>query len=469
MLEALGLLAGYAESPGETGSASRGPASPIDLSIAPGECVALVGGNGSGKTALLLTLAGLLPPLRGTVRIDDHDLHAQDSHNEARVRIGVVLQEPESQLVTDTVAREIAFPLENLGWPRARIDVRVNQLLGIFDLRQLAEAPPGHLSGGEMQKVAVAAAVAASPGYLLLDEPASFLDHPARQALATWVDRLRAEEGMGLLWTACSEDEVPLAHRTLELPRVTEPPRSGAASSPVASLLPLFSQPSGGTALWIADRIGLTRRDRRGAVRLWGGLSFTVQAGDRVLLTGGNGSGKTALLETLLGWQAPTEGTCSGRPVGPGYGYMAQYPEYQLFAARAGQDVGFGLLHRRPRLEESEVRLRTHHALELVGFDLEHLPERPFETLSLGERRRLALATVLATEPIALLLDEPTSGLDEPAARTVRTIVGRLADQGVTILLATHDPESWPMAWSQRLALPPPGRARIEPFPATRD
>ena len=154
MLVAAGLLAGHPG--GDTATAT-----PLDFTLAPGTWLGLAGGNGSGKTALLLTLAGLAPARSGSVTIDGHPAGSAA----ARALVGVVFQEPETQFVTDRVARELAFPLENLGRPRAEIEARVQELLREFELAALADAPPDRLSGGEMQRVALAAAAAPRPRY----------------------------------------------------------------------------------------------------------------------------------------------------------------------------------------------------------------------------------------------------------------------------------------------------------------
>jgi energy-coupling factor transporter ATP-binding protein EcfA2 len=231
MLEARGLVVGH---PGaEPGMPPA--AGPVDLTLAPGEWVGLVGGNGSGKTALFLTLAGLAPPLKGAVTIDGLDPWAKGEGLRARERVGVVFQEPETQFVTDRVARELAFPLENLGWARSAIESRVRELLVTFDLVALAEAPPERLSGGEMQRVALAAAAAPRPRYLLLDEPASYLDRAGRDALVAWTRQRCLEDGCAVLWSECDPALTTEAGRVVTLPG---PKAERATRDPVLPRLP---------------------------------------------------------------------------------------------------------------------------------------------------------------------------------------------------------------------------------------
>ncbi len=482
MLEGTGLTVGYPAAVGEP----EYPIGPLELRLSPGEWVGLVGGNGSGKTALLLTLAGLLPPRSGQVQVEDLDLFAANTRAHASALVGVVFQEPESQFVCHSVARELAFPLENLGWPRDRIAARVRALIETFELSALTDAPPSHLSGGEMLRVALAAAMAPEPRYVLLDEPASHLDPVTRQSLVAWTRRLAAEGSTGVLWTACAEDECAGADRIQRLMEgegfaegFAEGSGEASAENSAATGTPgpgnrLAPDPGSGSSpalLWCARGIALTRRDARGEVRLWGGLDFEIRAGDWVFVTGANGAGKTALLEALIGWSPPTEGVLRGPGAGPSrgprIGFLPQFPEQQLFAPTVLADVEFGLRHGgppdRPDVRAAKPREclpeRAHAALASVGLDPARVRDRSPEALSLGERRRVALAGVLATEPDALLLDEPWAGLDPRAVSDLSSNLGRLHGRGVAVVVASHDPPCVAPPGARILPLPDPQRS----------
>jgi energy-coupling factor transporter ATP-binding protein EcfA2 len=146
---------------------------------------------------------------------------------------------------------------------------------------------------------------------------------------------------------------------------------------------------------------------------LWGGLDLDIRAGERIALVGPNGSGKTALLDTLAGWLEPTAGTLV-RPPRETVGTIAQFPEYQLFAATVLEDVRFGIARRGGGRAAGEIDAAAFRALRQAGLDPARFAGRAPEALSLGERRRVALAGVLATQPLALLLDEPTAGSTPP-------------------------------------------------------
>ncbi len=450
MLRAEQLVAGH---PGAEGA----PAPPIDLELAPGTWLGLVGGNGSGKTALLLTLAGLAPARAGRVTIDGLDLADPVEAAQARSLVGVVFQEPETQFITDRVARELAFPLENLGWARAAIEERVRELLSRFDLAALAEAPPDRLSGGEMQRVALAAAAAPRPRYYLLDEPASYLDPEGRAQLLAWTRARVEEDGAAVLWTECDAKACAFADRVVLLPGLSPP-----AVTPVSVPAPVHAS---GEPLWRGRDLRLTRRRDDGRLRtLWGGLEFDVHAGERVVLVGRNGSGKTALLECLSGWIEPTSGSLI-RPPQAQVGYVLQFPEFQLFAPTALEDVRFGI-ERRGKGTAGEFATRARTYLLRAGLDPDLHAARAPESLSLGERRRLALAGVLATEPLALLLDEPTAGLDGSGAADLLRILVEASARGTGIVVATHDPGLPERLGARTLVLPPPENGVPGPKPS---
>lgn len=154
----------------------------IDLDFSAGESIALMGPNGSGKTTLVRCLNGLLQPTDGEVRVDG--LPVDDAHLfEIRRKVGLVFQNPENQIVSSTVEREIAFGPENIGVPHAEMVAIVEQMLDRFNLRQYRRKPPHLLSGGEKQRLALAAVMAMQPQYLILDEPTSLLDPVMQQAI----------------------------------------------------------------------------------------------------------------------------------------------------------------------------------------------------------------------------------------------------------------------------------------------
>lgn len=165
--------------------------SDISCEIADGEFVALMGANGSGKTSLARCLNGILAPSHGAVLVEGMDTRAPQHLLEIRRRVGMVFQHPDNQMVAPTVEREIAFGLENLGVPRAEMHARVEEMLERFELHAYRRHAPHQLSGGEKQRVALAAVLAMRPRHIVFDEPTSLLDHPSRVRLFETIAKLR--------------------------------------------------------------------------------------------------------------------------------------------------------------------------------------------------------------------------------------------------------------------------------------
>jgi energy-coupling factor transporter ATP-binding protein EcfA2 len=275
-----------------------------------------------------------------------------------------------------------------------------------------------------MQRVALAAAAAPRPRYYLMDEPASYLDPESRARLLAWT-RERVDRGAAVLWTECEPAACEGADRVVAL--------GGAEAAPSRAEAPAAGSP--GKPLWTGNGLALTRRPGQ---RLWGGLDLEIREGERIALVGPNGSGKTALLDTLAGWIEPTEGTLV-RPPRERVAALAQFPEYQLFAPTVLEDVRFGAARRKhARGDRADAAARS--ALTLAGLAPGDYEGRDPATLSLGNRRRVALAGVLATEPVALLLDEPTAGLDATGTDALIRALGQASGRGAALVVATHDP-----------------------------
>lgn len=223
----------------------------IDLTLRSAEAVALVGGNGCGKTTLLRVLAGLIPAWRGRVRLDDRDLATETGRLAARSSIALLFSNPEASLIAPSVEREIAFGLENRAWSKAEMDERVAELLDRFDLRRRRADSPLALSGGERARLALAAALAWRPRFLFVDESLSYLDAEHRAQARSALERAREAEGVTLLWATHDFADVERAERILvlakgrlieDLPRarlldeIDALERAGLTASPLALL-----------------------------------------------------------------------------------------------------------------------------------------------------------------------------------------------------------------------------------------
>lgn len=196
----------------------------INLDISTGESIALMGPNGSGKTTLVRCINGLLQPTAGEILVDGLPVRDDEHIFKIRRKVGLVFQNPENQIVSSTVEREIAFGLENIGVPHTEMVARVEQMLERFNLGQYRRKPPHLLSGGEKQRLALAAVMAMQPQYLILDEPTSLLDPVTQQAILEIIQELHradralpAAERLSTILITQFPEEALIAHRLIVL------------------------------------------------------------------------------------------------------------------------------------------------------------------------------------------------------------------------------------------------------------
>ncbi|MHA7179152.1 ABC transporter ATP-binding protein [Arthrobacter sp. MDB2-24] len=439
----------------------------LDLDIPPGERVLLLGASGAGKSTVLAGLAGLLGTgdegeQEGELLLDG----AQPAG--ARGRAGLVLQDPETQVVLARVGDEVAFAAENLSVPREEIWRRVGRALDDVGLDLPLGHPTAALSGGQKQRLALASVLAMEPGLLLLDEPTANLDPEGvlevRDAVVRVLERTGATlvvvEHRVAVWADVVDRVVVLDAGGGVL--ADGPPATVLAGGPtrdrlaaagvwvpgwqpvVGGLLPA----GGGEALLSAS--GLTvARTKRGPAAVED-LAVEVRAAGALSITGPNGAGKSTAALTLgallrpragrLEASAALAGTAAGDPfrwrsseLVQRIGTVFQEPEHQFLTATVADELEFGPrrvsgapdLH---RVAEVAERLRLTSLLKANPF-----------TLSGGEKRRLSVATMLATAPRILILDEPTFGQDAGTWAELVTLLRELIDGGVSVLSVTHD------------------------------
>jgi energy-coupling factor transport system ATP-binding protein len=398
---------------------------PLTMSVEPGEHVAVTGANGSGKTTLMLLIAGREPTWGSVERPGSVGLG----------KIGgtaVIMQHPESQVLGTRVGDDVVWGLP----PGTTTDV--DRLLDEVGLSGLSERDTGGLSGGELQRLAVAAALAREPSLLIADEVTSMVDQQGRDALLSVLSGLRERHRTALMHITHYNNEAASADRTITLTgngsaddndmigiaAAPAPRASGFRSDmPVLELIGVGHQYSSGTP-WATTAL----RD----------ISFVVHEGDGVLIHGGNGSGKSTLAWIMAGLTVPTAGSCllGGRPVSDQVGAVAlsfQAARLQLMRGRVDHEVasaaGFS----------AKDTARVVSALATVGLD-SRLATRRIDQLSGGEMRRVVLAGLLARSPRALILDEPLAGLDAASARGLLRLLEDLRRRdGLTVIVISHD------------------------------
>ena len=442
----------------------------VDLDIAPGERVLVLGPSGSGKSTLMGGLAGLLGGAEegeatGTLTVDGV------APADARGRVGLLMQDPEAQVVLARVGDDVAFGMENLGVAREEIWPRVENSLEAVGLSVPLDHSTTELSGGQKQRLALASILAMGTGLLLLDEPTANLDPSGvaevRAAVETVVERTGATvvvvEHRVDVWASLVDrvivvadgaiaadgplDEVlaqqgdALRERGIWLPGDDV----AAEVGPAPEIAPASSE-----AAPIARVTDLTiGYDAAAPVR--SGIDLTIERGVSTCIVGANGAGKSTFALTLAGLLPPLEGaveveTSDGTAGDPHewsskqlLGRMSmvfQEPEYQFLAATVAEELAIG--PRAAGMSDEEIAPLVDEHLEALG--LTKLARANPMTLSGGEKRRLSVATALISAPELLILDEPTFGQDRGTWLGLVRLLRAALERGVTLVSITHDP-----------------------------
>lgn len=454
----------------------------VSFSVQRGEFIALCGATGSGKSSLLRLLKRELVPLgelSGEVRFQGTPLGAL-SPREAAASIGFVMQRPEQQIVTDRVWHELAFGLENLGLPQAVIARRIAEMASYFGIESWYDREVSTLSGGQKQLLNLAAVMVMQPDVLLLDEPTAQLDPIAAADFIATLRKLNTDFSLTILIAEHRlEDVIPLCDRlmVLEGGRLLqfESPRTviGAlrqkpellCAMPAAARVYCGLADSGQCPLTVREGRTFLEQHYKNEVRalpsgpythapeaalelrhvyfryerslpdVLQDLQLTVFRREIFCILGGNGSGKTTALSAAAGLLRPYSGSIRvfGKP-------LKDYRNQSLYRnclAVLPQDVQTVFLKNTVREELAEMG----NGAEALPFDIRRLYDKHPYDLSGGEQQLAALAKILALQPKLLLLDEPTKGLDAHARQQFIGILKALKQQGMTIVIVTHDVE----------------------------
>ncbi len=522
----------------------------LDLTVEPGEFIAILGRNGSGKSTLAKHINALLTPTEGAIWIEGMNT-AEEAHLwEIRSRAGMVFQNPDNQIVATVVEEDVGFGPENIGVPTAEIWQRVEKSLAQVGMAAYAKTAPNRLSGGQKQRVAIAGVLAMRPKCIVFDESTAMLDPLGRQEVLESIRELNRAAGITVLLITHHMEEAALAGRILVMSRgrlvMDGTPREifsqgevlrsyGLDLPPVTALaealraagfdLPqgiyaeeelaeaILALPFAGNgedapcplpdaergkiveALPVAEKARRfwRHRPKKQAMRdafsmtMEGGtapavtgagdllhppplrldsvsytyepdtpmetqglkpLSLDIRRGEILAIIGATGSGKSTLIQMMNGLNKPSSGQVlwEGEDIfSEGYdrrrlrsrvGLVFQYPEYQLFEADILKDICFG--PKNQGLSEEECLVRARAAMAAVGLGPEYENRSPFD-LSGGEKRRAAIAGVLAMEPDILVVDEPVAGLDPEGRRDLLEEFRRLRDEkGMGIVIVSH-------------------------------
>lgn len=495
----------YAYPPIREGDAAAAVLQGVNFEIARGDFVALLGRVGAGKTTLCMALNGLVPHatggvFRGDVTVVGLNTKQHPVADLAR-HVGLVFQDPETQLVQMRVEDEVAFGPENLGAPPTEIEERVAWALAAVGLSDYRDRSPLLLSGGEKQRVAIAAMLAMRPQVLVLDEPTASLDPAGKAAVFRVLAELKRQHEITIFMATQDLERIArFADRVLVLHdgrialddapgevfrQVAKLQEWGLGAPQIAELGHVLTQrmgrryefadmadafkqlrqrarkarmrkaqapalePPARRANPLAERVQIavehvshTYGDSTVALR---DVSLTLHPGDFVALLGPNGSGKTTLAKHLDGLLKPIEGrvmvehrdTRKTRvaELARLVGYAFQNPDHQIFAATIQEEIAFA--PRTQGLPPAIVAQRVAEALDRLR--LVSYADKPPAALGFGQRRKVAVAAVIAGQPQALILDEPTGGLDWRSRQELMDAIAGFNILGRTVVLITHD------------------------------
>lgn len=447
----------------------------IDVRLQAGSVLLVVGPSGSGKSTFARAIAGLVPrdvpgEWSGSLRVGDLETSTAAPASVA-ARVGILFQDPGSQLVMERAEDDVAFGLENRAWPLRAMRGRVAESLAAVGLGGFEQQRGTRLSGGQQQRLALAGVEAPRPSVLVLDEPTANLDPAGARALFDRLALIRAERSATIVLVEHRADLAwPLADLVVALDSRGAPidsgtpaeilARSGERLAAAGIWLPadLVAVPrprarAGSAArgvrreaeraaspgdLLIADQVRFAYERGRAVVR---DVDLRIAPGERVALVGPNGSGKSTLLRLVAGLLRPRFGSIELAGLDPARlkstrlatlaGYVFQDPELGFLADTVGEEIRLGLT--------AAAAVRAIGLMDRLGMPLERFGSRSPYQLSGGEQRRLSVVTALARSPRLLVLDEPTFGQDRRGWEAMAGIIEELVEEGTAVVAATHD------------------------------
>lgn len=474
----------------------------INLQVAKGEYVVVMGQNGAGKTTLSLFLNGTIPNIMGgtvdgAVSVAGVNTFERPVYEMAQ-KVGIVLQDPEAQLICSDVRSEVAFAAENLGLPRDQIERRLAWAIKTVRLEGMEDRGPQQLSGGQKQRLAIAANLVMQPEILVLDEPTSQLDPVGTTEVFSVLKELNERHNMTVVMTehkseAAAEfgDRIVVLNNGeivadgdphdvfarvellkeifVKIPDVTMlawklknrvPIEKYPITIPEAHLLvdKIAKAPTGMKETLVGEKQheAAGRRQVIEVEDLWysypgsstdalAAVNAVIYDGEFLALIGQNGSGKTTLVKCLLGILRPKKGrilleggdTANMRAgeLARRIGLVLQNPDTQLFQMSVEEEIAFGLHN--IELQQNQIESRIEEALKATGM-VTRRSFYPFR-LSFGDRRKVAVAAIIAMKPQILIFDEPTTGQDFRGRYELAEIAKQLNENGSTVIMITHD------------------------------
>lgn len=466
----------------------------VSLDINEGEFTVLCGQSGCGKTTLMRLLKNELRPkgeLGGKILYCGKELLTLDERTSA-AEIGFVLQDPESQIVTDRVWHELSFGLESLGADRSYIRRRVSETASFFGMEKLFRSETAFLSGGQKQLLSLAAVMAMSPRVLLLDEPTSQLDPIAAAEFISTLSKINREFGTAIVIAEHRLEELfPICDRAVvmengriiadgtprEVSQGLDSSHPMLCSMPSAVRIYAMSGGKGDCPLTVKEGRDYLEKNAGNGIRslpsekaavsgeaavemkdvrfryerkgedILRGVTLKIGKGEIYTILGGNGSGKTTTLNVMAALRKHYSGTVRifGKKTSEygsslyrlGISFLPQNPAGIFLKNSVRED--FGDICKICGYDEKESREIIDGTVEKL--EIAHLLDRHPYDLSGGEQQKCAIAKCLMSKPKILLMDEPTKGIDAFAKNSLSGIIRGLKREGVTVVIVSHDVE----------------------------
>jgi energy-coupling factor transport system ATP-binding protein len=477
----------------------------ISLTIDKGEFILLTGPSGCGKTTFCRTLNGLIPKfyngkMTGQIVVNNMDT-LNHSTMELSQHVGLIFQNPDNQIFALTVEKDIAFGLENLGKPKEVMFKEIDWAADVTGIQKLRQRATHELSGGQKQRLTIASVLAMHPSIIILDEPTSFLDPVGAGHIFEVLNQLNKELGITIIIIEHRIDiaakyvnriivfdkgEIRSDGRPIEILTKEDTRLLGVGIPRILSLAQRFKNNNIFSSLPLSaeqfyENVLDLLPEKRGRIEIKAPFDFqelsgehhhmplieikgvhfnypgnvhalksvdlTIHQGDYVAIMGENGAGKTTLVKHFNGLLRPKEGKVffegenisrkSVAQLAQRIGLVFQNPDDQLFEESVEKEISFALHNF--GMKDSLIKKRVDWALNLLDIS-QYRKKSPF-TLSGGERKRVALASVLAWDPDVLVLDEPTIGQDYGQKERLRHFLMHLRTQGKTVVIVTHDVE----------------------------
>lgn len=413
----------------------------VSFLVTKGEYLVITGSNGSGKSTLARLIAGLLQVQEGTVTGDAYRSAAiQKSHAKKstaqNVPNGIVMQNPKTQLIAETVIKDACFGPENLKLPKDECQKRALAALKLMDLLEAQEQRTVTLSGGQQQKLCIAGILALSPELLILDEALSMIDPERRSLILDYIDEYHKSGGT-ILSITHNKEEAARSSRLIHLEqgKLVYDGTFRDFYENFKFFKPDYTKASISSSTDTTNVIEVQNLEyaHPKQAKLFENFSLEIKKGTLTAVIGQSGSGKSTLFELLSGLLIPADGSiyASSRPV-----LASQDCASTIFEEFAADDVAYG--PQQLGVSGKELKQRVRQSMDIAGVPFKDYADRRTTFLSGGERRKVSIAGIIALDAEIYLFDEPTAGLDPESAVATIKLLQNLCAQGKTVVFSTH-------------------------------